>query len=118
MEKLMKTHRNYAKLIGQLSLIVLALGSVYIFSELSFVDNELKLKNLNYTLFQPRYTEVPVNMEQNEAPDRDWIYRRSSPIYLGFIPGYVMLMALGIMGIASSGFLLMLMAKAHEDSVF
>ncbi len=67
----MKTHRNYAKLIGQLSLIVLALGSVYIFSELSFVDNELKLKNLNYTLFHPRYTEVPVNMEQNEAPDRD-----------------------------------------------
>ncbi|MFA6662154.1 MAG: hypothetical protein WCS56_03885 [Bacilli bacterium] len=114
--KLKKIAKSLIKTISKIALIILAISTVYYFSDLIFSASDAPSNFSNYTLFRPSYTSEPVELEQTVNPDHNWVYRRMSSLFFGFIPGYVVLMALGIVFIAGGGFAIMYVATTKADT--
>lgn len=96
-------------------MIVLAVYAVYYFTELIIEPNLRQNDSSSFTSFHPSYTDDPVIDEPAKNPDSKYTKPGKIAVVPGFVPRYVIYMALGIILLASSGFFILLLTVVYRD---
>ncbi|MCD8480526.1 MAG: hypothetical protein LRZ88_10110 [Candidatus Cloacimonetes bacterium] len=100
----MKKYRKISKLIVQMVLIGLTIGSVYYFMDLRtelFRDPQGEPR---FSTHESVFTTEPLREAAPRSPDPKWGGKVSGQLFLGFIPGYVLFMAVLIFFVLAQAF--------------
>jgi hypothetical protein len=112
----MKKHRKIRKLLGRSALLAIVIGSVYYLIDLRTELFRNADDPARFQTFQSTYTSEPIREAAPRSPDPKWGGKTTGRLFLGFIPTYVLYMAIAIIFVLSSGFLFMLIftISKHE----
>lgn len=111
----MKKYRKISKLIVQMVLIGLTIGSVYYFMDLRTELFREPRGEPRFSTHESVFTTEPLREAAPRSPDPKWGGKVSGQLFLGFIPGYVLFMAVLIFFVLSSGFLIMYLTTMNSQ---